>query len=62
MARVVVVYLRRGDTASINLWGLGTDGVEMSVHWYDPRNGGDLKVGFVVTIGFGRAVVRESAI
>ena len=53
--RVIVVYLRKGGTATINLGWLRTDGVprtslQMSVHWYNPRRGGELQVGTVATV------------
>ena len=52
IGRVIIVYLRRGGTASINLSGLGSSTSSMSVHWYDPRNGGALQTGSVTTIRY----------
>ncbi len=53
--RTIVVYLRLGGTASINLSGLSnsTGSYAMSVKWYDPRNGGDLLVGSIASVMFG---------
>ena len=50
---VVVVYLKRGGTASVNLSGLGSNDATMSVMWYDPRNGGTLQTGSVSSVRVG---------
>ena len=54
--RAIVVYLRRGGTASINLSGVGripNINSTMSVLWYDPRNGGTLQSGSVSSLKVG---------
>lgn len=55
VGRVIVVYLRRGGTASINLSGLGNSTSTLSVRWYDPRNGGALQTGSITSIRNGIA-------
>ena len=55
VGRVIVVYLRRGGTASINLSGLGNSASSLSVRWYDPRNGGALQTGSIKSISNGSA-------
>jgi Putative collagen-binding domain of a collagenase len=62
LGKIILVYIKRGGngTATMNLWGLGTDSVlrgnfDMSVHWYDPRNGGELQVGSVLSVTVGSA-------
>ena len=52
--RTIVVYLRRGGTASINLSGFDSS-YPMSVRWYDPRNGGELLIGSITSVMFGNA-------
>jgi len=58
---VVVVYLRNGGSAEIDLTGLGSSagggdpfsvqsGSVFSLHWFDPRNGGDLQSGSVLSL------------
>lgn len=49
---VVIVYLRNGGSAEIDLTGLGSSagGGDLSVHWFDPRNGGDLQSGSVSSL------------
>lgn len=47
---VIVVYLRNGGTANINLTGLGENGSSLDVYWYDPRNGGKLQSGSVSSL------------
>jgi Putative collagen-binding domain of a collagenase len=56
VGRVIIVYLRRGGTASINLSGLGSfsnSSSTMSVQWFDPRNGGPLQTGSVTSVRYG---------
>jgi len=48
---VVLVYLRDGITASINLSGLGNGSGSLSVWWYNPRTGGSLQSGASLTLG-----------
>ena len=55
VGRVIVVYLRRGGTASINLSGFGNSTSTLSVRWYDPRNGGALQTGSITSIRNGIA-------
>jgi len=38
----IVVYLRQGGSASIDLSGVTAAGSSLSAQWYDPRKGGDL--------------------
>jgi len=45
----LVVYLKDGGSANINLPGPGGD--TWTVKWYDPRNGGTLQNGSVTTLG-----------
>lgn len=49
---VVLVYLRNGGSADIDLSGLGSDSgsSSLAVQWYDPRNGGELQSGSVPTL------------
>jgi hypothetical protein len=57
VGRVMVVYLRQGGTAIVNLSGLGVNptsnnpsNTSVSVQWYDPRNGGELQLGSVTSL------------
>jgi hypothetical protein len=53
---VLVVYLRDGGTANVDLQGLGPkqqSNSVISVRWFDPRNGGPLQVGTVGALEFG---------
>jgi len=47
---VVVVYLRNGGSAEIDLTGLGSVGASLSVQWFDPRSGGELQTGSISSI------------
>jgi Putative collagen-binding domain of a collagenase len=56
----IVVYLRQGGTALVDLNGLGSNpriidpsNTSVSVHWYDPRNGGELQLGSVTSLQLG---------
>ena len=53
----IVVYLKSGGTADVDLTGLGSstnpDETSVSVDWYDPRNGGNLQKGSVTALQFG---------
>lgn len=56
VGKTMVVYLRNGGTADINLAGLGSANPSnslVSVQWYDPRNGGNLQNGTVTTVLLG---------
>jgi hypothetical protein len=60
IGRVLVVYLRVGGTATVNLSGLGINpgGTKpsdtlVSVDWYDPRNGGSLQKGIITSLKLG---------
>lgn len=48
---IVVVYLRNGGTADINLSGLGNGSADsLTVGWYNPRQGGSLDQGSVTAL------------
>jgi hypothetical protein len=60
VGRMLVVYLRLGGTATVNLTGLGSSpGVSnpsdtfVSVDWYDPKRGGALQQGSVTSLQLG---------
>lgn len=59
MGKAIVVYLRNGGTANIDLTGLGANpgtnpsSTSVSVNWYDPRNGGSLQSGSVASLQLG---------
>lgn len=50
----IVVYLRNGGSANVDLSGLSPNNKsKASVKWYDPRNGGSLQNGSVQTLEYG---------
>jgi len=50
----IVVYLRNGGSATVNLSGLsGSSSPTVSVQWYDPRLGGALQDGSVSSLSYG---------
>jgi Putative collagen-binding domain of a collagenase len=52
--REVIVYLRNGGIATVNLTRLGSIPLDPLV-WYDPQNGGSLQKGTVTAAQFGVA-------
>jgi hypothetical protein len=55
LGHTIVVYLRQGGTATVDLSGLGAGASTMSVHWYNTRDGGRLQTGSVSTIRYGNS-------
>ncbi|MDT8392005.1 MAG: DUF5060 domain-containing protein [Lentisphaeria bacterium] len=51
--RVYVIYLPTGGTKSLDL---SSAGGTFSVHWFDPRNGGDLQTGTTEIVSAGAGV------
>jgi hypothetical protein len=50
---VIVVYLRQGGTATVDLAPLGSKS-QFSVQWFDPRNGGRLQEGSIQSLPGGQ--------
>lgn len=49
----IVVYLRNGGTADVDLSAIGSPGLQVSVQWYDPRTGGPMQNTSVTTLDYG---------
>lgn len=50
---VIVLYLPLGGSADIDLTGLSENGSSFSIHWYDPRLGGEMQNGSTASIAAG---------
>lgn len=50
--KVLVVYWKNGAQVSVDL--VGDKSTSYTVHWYDPRNGGDLQSGSISNVSGGR--------